>query len=197
MRSAMTRSTMRIVGFVLSILHTAFLMSPSGRLAKGQDRVPISALRAYLHDRAELLGTEGRLLLCPGLVAPTADSSLLARELGRTVVLISDCSSAQGRSEQDVPGDALLIRRSMLAGDTLILIGGGFRRGVANSGPTEFSAWGERAALLRVGVDDAWFVVSVTLTGVERAMNRRPPHSPAATDSTKALVSLPVVDPDP
>jgi len=160
-------------------------LAPRG-MGRAQAPVPPSALRAYLHDRAELLGREARVFVCADLVAPASDSAFLAKELGTAVGLIEECSSARGSGRPDVGRESLEIRRSLIAGDTLILVGAGFRGGGAASGPTEFTAWGERVALRRIGLGEGWFVVSITLTGAERGINRRPPRVPRGGDSTSA-----------
>jgi hypothetical protein len=186
----MTRSATLSFWSILPVLHLVFLTSPSGRSTNVQDGVPISALRAYLHDRAELLGARARLFLCPEIVAPKVDTSLLTKELGTAVALMSSCSPKQGRIEREVRGETLVITRSMKTGDTLILITEGVRGGATSSGSTEFSSWGERVALLRTGTSDAWFVASITLTGVERAMDRQPPRAPTRRDSTDTVDTM-------
>lgn len=184
--SVMKLSTMLILGVILPAVHVGSLGSVSGVSANRQDGVPESALRAYLLDRVELLGRSTRVMLCAGITS-RRNVEHLAKELATAVELIDGCSSAQGGIVRDAPGETLVLERFAVAGDTLLLTGYGTRRPIADTAPIEFVTWGERVALHRAGTSNSWFVSSITLTGVARAMQRRRPRAPAGGDSTAAV----------
>lgn len=170
----MNRLRMLHLGLMLPLLSIADVTRTSGQRSIQHAEVPVSALRALLVDRSELLGSDVRLLLCPGLVTPTVDTVQLRMDLGVSVVFAAECSPTPGGIVGDEPGETLVLERAFEAGDSLIVIGHAFRVPVARSGPIEVVSWGERVALLRVRPQDSWYVASFTLTGVARAINRRP-----------------------
>jgi hypothetical protein len=182
----MRQLAMAMLGLIPPLIHLVAV----AHISNGQDGVPVSALGVYLRDRAELLGSGGRVLLCPGIVASMADTSTLRVELGIAVGLLADCSPARRSVVREAPGETLVLERAAVSGDTLLLVGHGTRRPIINSFPVEFVTWGERAALRRAGTSNSWYVESITLTGVARALSRRRPDASIDADSANLRDAL-------